>query len=301
MMTERVAYVNGVWLPESEATLSIFDRSLQYGDAVFDTLRTFAHEPFRLKDHIKRLYLSLRYVQIDPSINPVQMERLVQTLLERNQHLLAPDDDFSLNVTVSRGMEWDGQPSIVLFCRPIPFTSFAHAYKEGAHTFISSIRRVPSESIAARAKTRSRLDLVLAELEARRLHPGAYALMLDINGYLAEGTSSNIFLAKGEVLYTPRVENVLEGVSRAVVIELCEDLGITTIEKNLEPYDLYTANEAFLTVTSRCILPISYVNRSRIGEAVPGPIAHRLLAAWSELVGVDIVEQALKHVGPVDR
>lgn len=296
MNQERLAYVNGEWLPESQARLSIFDRGFQYGDAVFDSLRTFAHKPFRLSEHIERLYLSLRYAQIEPGLAPAEMENLVWSLLDHNRHHLMADDDFSLNVTVSRGQDWNGPPSIVLFCRPIPFASFAHSYREGAHVLISSVRRVPSVSIAARAKTRSRLDLVLADLEARRLEPGAYALMLDVNGYLAEGTSSNIFLVSRDVLYTPPVENVLAGVSRAVLIELAERLKLGMIEKNLEPYDLYCADEAFLTVTSRSILPISYVNKLRIGDQIPGPVTSRLLAGWSELVGVDIVQQAFKHL-----
>jgi len=136
----------------------------------------------------------------------------------------------------------------------------------------------------------------MAELEARSVDPGAYVVMLDIYGRLAECAAQNLFIVRQGELFTPKRDNILEGIARMEVMELAENLGIECIEADLYPYDLYLADEVFVTANSICLVPVSKINGKPMGKPAPGPITKRLLSAWSERVGYDIVQRALSHV-----
>jgi branched-chain amino acid aminotransferase len=144
------------------------------------------------------------------------------------------------------------------------------------------------------------MNFNLAELEAGDVDKAGWPILLDSRGNLSEGVGYNLFMVTDGAIRTPGDRSVLQGVSRGVVFDLAKRLGIPCVEEDLQPYDLYTANEAFLTSTSPCVLPVTRVDRRPIGRGAPGPIVERLLAAWSAEVGVDIVEQAVKF-GPKER
>ena len=138
-------------------------------------------------------------------------------------------------------------------------------------------------------------DYIVAELEARSIDPGAYVLMLDIDGRLSECSSQNFFIVRQGKLFTPKRDNILEGIARKDVIELAKELKIECIETDLYTYDLQIADEIFVTANSICMVPVSKINCRHIGRPVPGPITKKLLSAWSEKVDVDIVGLALSH------
>jgi len=142
---------------------------------------------------------------------------------------------------------------------------------------------------------------VLAELEAQQRDSEAWALLLDLDGNVTEYTSGNFFMVRRGSLITPFERNALGGISREVVIELAEDLGIPCREAAITPYDVYNADEAFITSTSKCILPVGRLNGIRIGQQIPGPLTKHLLDTWSARVEMDIVEQALRHLSPEER
>jgi branched-chain amino acid aminotransferase len=151
--------------------------------------------------------------------------------------------------------------------------------------------------VSPRAKTHNYLNLVLGDLEAKAHDPGAWSLLLDDRGNLAEGTGSNIFLVKNGILKTPCGHNVLPGVSRATVIELAARLGIEFQETDLDPFDAATADEIFITSTSLCLCPVSSFNRRKVGNgAIPGPVTTRLTHAYVELIGFDFVAQYRAHL-----
>jgi branched-chain amino acid aminotransferase len=141
-------------------------------------------------------------------------------------------------------------------------------------------------------KNRSRFTHFLNKREASRLDPDAFALMLDIDGFVAEGTGANIFFVNDGVLETPTTRNILVGCSRQKVIELAHRLDIPVEERDITLYEAYTAEEAFWTTSSYCILPISMIDGRRVGTTYPGAVAQQLLDAWSDDVGVDIVGHA---------
>ena len=151
--------------------------------------------------------------------------------------------------------------------------------------------------MSPRAKTHNYLNLVLGDLEAQGVEPGSWAVLLDENGNLTEGRGSNIFLVKDGQLSTPKGQFVLEGITRDTVLGLATGLEIPAMEKDLDLFDAYTADEAFLISTSLCICPVSSVNGTPVASGrIPGPMTQRLMSAFSDLAGMDYVSQYLIHL-----
>ena len=299
----RIAYMNGDYIDEGEIKISPLDRGFLLADSVFEVTRTFAHKPFELEAHILRLYKSLRAVRIDLKMTPEMLKDITLKILGKNLHLIGEHDEYWLVHAVTRGVHesmggkllGNGRPTCIVYCQPIPFELFGKHYSTGIDARISSIRKVPSECIDARIKTYNRLNFVLADLDVKQHNSSCYALLLDTKGNLTEGTGYNVFLVSAGKLLTPRDE-ILLGITRKVVIELAQGIDIPVIEGMLRPYDLYNADEAFIATTSRVILPIATVDGIRITEKIPGPVTERLLNAFSEKVGIDIVHQAERHL-----
>ncbi len=307
MSNELIAYIDGNYIPESSASISIYDSGFLLGDVVTESTRTFGLRPFRLKDHMIRLERSLKLTQIKPDISMQEMEEATLEVLERNRHLFGPTDDAWLVHNISRGVVPFGRrpdqkyPSatVVIHCYPIDFTGFGAQFDTGVHVVIPSTRQLPTQCVDPKIKHRSRMHMNLATLEAKQVDPEAYPVLLDIEGNLSENTGGNFFIVSDGVVKTPDSKNALEGISRATVIELCQQLGIPVSEEVLQPYDAYIADEAFLTSTPYCMIPATKINGQAINDGEPGPITNRLLAAWSELAGLDIVGQAQSHLdGP---
>ena len=297
---ERVAYVNGEIVPESQARVSINDRGFLYGDAVFDTTRTFGHRIFRLQEHLERLYSSLKYMRIDPGVARNEMAALTMQVLEANLPLLDQDDDYWVSQRVTRGVRGagrEGGPTVVVECYPLPLVERARYYRDGLPVVTPSVRRTPPESMSPRAKVHNYINIIQADMEVKSQNPDAWAILLDVNGNIAEGMGSNFFVVKDGVAITPREQYVLAGISRQVTMELAHELNIEVKEADLDLYDAYTADEAFVTSTSFCICPVSSVNGSNIGNgSVPGPVTDRLQRAYSGLVGIDIAGQYLSRL-----
>lgn len=310
LANERTAYHNGRYLPESAIVVPFRDRGFLYGDAAFDTTRTFRHRPFRLEEHVARLYRSLRVLRIDPGLPPAEMAAVSEEVLERNRHLLGPDDDTWLSQRVSRGTrraEGDPEPedgagdgpTVIVECTPLPLRARARLFRDGIRVVVPPTRRTPPEALSPRAKTHNYLNLVVADEEARAMDPEAWAVLLDTRGCLAEGLGSNIFLVRDGALLTPDARQVLPGVSRQAVIDLAAGLGIPVAERDLDLFDAATADEAFLTSTSLCLCPVVSVNGAPVGGAgapVWGPITRRLADAYRDLVGCDFVAQYLARL-----
>ena len=299
MISERVAYVNGHIVPESEAVVSIRDRGFLQGDAVFDTTRTFGGRIFRLDEHLDRFFSSLKYMRIDPGLTKDDFARLTMEVLKANLPLLDGDDDYWVTQRVTRGVRVGGEdrPSIIIECVPLPFKARARYYRDGLPVIVPSVRRTPPESQSPRAKVHNYVNLVQAELEVRSQNPDAWPILLDTNGNLAEGPGSNIFIVKDGAVMTPKEQFVLAGISRRVTIELAQELGIEVHETDIDLFDAYTADEAFVTSTSFCICPVSSFNGSTVADgAVPGPVTDRLTRAYSGMVDLDITAQYLARL-----
>ena len=298
----NIVFFNGELRPESEVGISIRDRGFIYGDAVFDATRTFNGTPFKLRQHIHRLYDSLRYLRIDVGMDMDEMERWSLEVVKHNHPLLPANQDLWVMQRISRGVETtlpgeESRPTVLIETHAIPFARRASLYRDGARVITPSVPRIPPRFVSPRAKTHNYLNLVLGDLEAQATEPDSWAVLLDENGNLTEGRGSNIFLVKDGVVATPQGQFVLEGITRSTVLDLARGLDMPTEERDLDLFDAYTADEAFLTSTSLCICPISAVNGAPIQDgSVPGPVTQRLMSAFADLAGMDYVDQYLSHL-----
>ena len=299
---DYMAYFNGEWVPYKEVRISPDDRGFMVADVVFDIGRTFNGVPFVLDRHIDRLYRSLKYLRIDCGLTPREMTSLCEEGVRRNEEHLDSVGDFSINPFVTRGAQarriGDAGPATVcISIKPVAFASFARFYTEGAHGVIARTRSYSSQFMDPKVKHHSRLNFVQAELEVADVDPNAQPILLDDSGNLSEGIGYNVFLVKDGVLKTPTDRSILQGISRGVLIELAGRLDIPFSEEDLQPYDLYTADEVFFSRTSPRIVPVSRVDNRAVGKECPGPITRQLISAHSEMVGVDIVDQAMHFAG----
>jgi branched-chain amino acid aminotransferase len=302
---ERIAYHNGRFVPEREVLVPFRDRGFKYGDAVFDTTRTFGHRIFKLPEHVERLYRSSRYLRIDPGLAPDALVGITEEVVRRNLPLLEPDEDYWVTQRVSRGLDPSEQaiwpqsgPTVIVECVPLPLRERAALYRDGIRVLVPSVRRAPPDALSPRVKTHNYLNLIAANLEIKARDPEAWAVLLDGQGNLAEGLGSNIFVVQHGTIYTPREQFVLAGISRETVITLARESGLTVVEKDLDLFDAYNADEIFLTSTSLCICPVRSVNDVVAGGGmVPGPVTRQLTEAYCRLVDFDFVSQYLKRLG----
>ena len=270
------------------------------GDTVTESTRTFAHRPFKLAEHIDRLYKSLKVTRINPGMTSAEMHELSLRVLETNLPKVAPSMDVWLVHNISRGRFVAGadptkqrsQATIIIHTAPMILTDWVRFYTEGCHAVTPFSRAVPPEALDARIKNRSRMAYTLAEMEVKLVDPQAQSILLDIHGNVAENKGGNFFIYSEGVLKTPHARSALAGISRATILELAAQLSIPVQVTDFQPYDIYTADEAFFTSTPYCIMPATKFNGLPVGDGQVGPVTKRLLQAWSELVGVDIVAQA---------
>jgi branched-chain amino acid aminotransferase len=297
-MADYTTYYKGEWIPFSQVKIDPSDRGFRVGDVVFDVARTFNGKTFRMKDHIDRLYRSLKAVRIDPGLTSEEMTEISEEVVRRNEHLRPEVGDFTVTQFVTRGpgrWAWSAGPATVCVkVDAIGFNRYASLYEGGAHGAITRTRSYSPDVLDPKIKHYNRMNMNLAELEAADVDPEAWPILTDADGNLTEGSGYNVFLVNQGVIRTPGERSILQGVSREMVFDLARQLDIPLAEEDLQPYDMYNADEAFFASTSMCVLPLTVVDRRRIGDGRPGAITQQLLSAWSEAAGLDIVDQALQ-------
>ena len=299
-MKTRTVYISGDYLPDDEAKISIYDSAVLLGDTVTESTRTFNYIPFKLEEHVDRLYKSLKLTRIDPGMNKKEMIKISENLLKLNRETYAEDEDCWLVHNISRGLSITGgnptlqvsKATIMIYTQPMNLLPWAKFYKEGCHAVTPSTRVVPSQSLDPRLKNRSRLFYTLGEMEAKLVDPDAQSIMLDIYGNVAENKGGNIFIVRDGKLITPTTANCLEGLTRATTIEIAKSLDIEVIEAVIQPYDLSVSDELFITSTPYSIMPATKYNGLTIADGKIGPITKKLIQGWSDRVGLDIVKQA---------
>ena len=300
----RQVYFNGRFVAEADARISIYDSALMFGDMVFEMTRSFNRVQFKLREHIERLFSSMRMLRISVPLSVDEMERAVLETIERNAPAFLPGDEHRIMIDVSRGLlsiyagnitGVEPGPNVVIADFPLRWTvaSMAPLFETGINAVIPSQRAIPAALLDPKVKNRSRIHYQMANIEVSAVaQPNSWALLLDPDGFIAEGTGDNFLIVKDGVLISPEGRNILRGVSRAYVMsELAPQLGIRCVERNIDRYDVLTADEAMMTATPFCILPVTSLEGQAIGNGGMGPVTARLLAQWSENVDVDIVGQ----------
>lgn len=303
---ERVIWWNGKLIPESEAKISIYDSALMFGDVVFEMTRSFNKKQFKLREHLERLLASIKFLEIPVTMSVEELEKHCYEVIKANAPLFHEDDEHRLMIDVTRGLLSIYQgvvgghigSNIIIADFPLKWTvkGMGKLYDEGVDAVIPNQRTIPASLLEPKVKNRNRIHYLMANIQVSKYKSkNAWALLLDPDGFIAEGSGDNFFIVKDGKLLTPEPRNILRGISRRYIMEeLCPQLGLECHEKNLEPYDVVTADEAFFTATPFCIMPATKINGLKIGNCQIGKITKKLLDQWGKNVGVDIIQQIKK-------
>ncbi len=303
-----LAYRNGEFVSPAELSIPVDDLGFVQGVTVAERLRTFGGKLFRLPEHLQRLQRSLEIIELQSPIDLAELATAAEELAARNHALLQPGDDLGLAMFVTPGRPGTSPagaqaiadrpqagPMVVMHTQPLPFQHWVDKFEQGEELWISTVRQVPEVCWPAELKCRSRMHYYLADLEARRHSAHARALLLDLEGNVAEASTANVLMyVEGEGLIAPPAESVLPGVSLAMVIDLAAQLQLPFVRRTITPDEIRQADEVLLCSTSMCVQPVTKLNGLPIGSGKPGEVFQRLMAAWGENVGVDIVAQALQ-------
>lgn len=300
-MPEPIVFLNGQFLPASQAKLNIYDLGIVMGATVTEMTRTFRKEPFRAEDHLDRLMRSLKYTRLETGMTRDDFLAATRRVIEHNGALIPDDEELGVVHFVTPGETpmYAGSaaggarttPTVCIHSFPLPFEFWAQKMETGAHVITPSIRHVPPQCYDPKMKYRSRMHYYLADREAQLGDPNAIALLLDLDGNVTETSGANFLIVERGTIVSPTLRNTLPGVSRATVIELAANLGIPFVEREFQVFNVINADEAFLASTPYCLLPATKINGVAIGDGKPGPVFRRLQSAWSERVGLDIARQ----------
>ncbi|MFQ5837303.1 MAG: branched-chain-amino-acid transaminase [Thermoplasmata archaeon] len=282
---EMLAYVNGEFLPESDAKISVFDHGLLYGDGVFEGIRVYSGRVFKLDRHLERLFNSAKAIDLAIPHTKQEMKELILELCRRNGI-----EDGYIRPIVSRGIGDLGLdprrcskgPTVAIIARPFD-PLYGDKYEKGLKLITASHRRVPPQCVSPNIKSLNYLNNILSKIEANR--QGAdEALMLDLNGFVSEATADNFFIVKdGTVVTSPKVTN-LQGITRETVLEIAREMGLETREEFFTLFDVYGADEAFITGTAAEIGPVVQVDERVIGDGKPGKTTKAIMGRFHELV-----------------
>lgn len=307
-MTERTAYLNGHFIPESELRLAPFDVGVRIGEFVFETVRSYGLRPHRLRDHLDRLYASMKVLEIDCGMSIGEMEDVTHELIKRNKTTIEPYDDLMWHIDCSRGIAKPFDPGPydsyerTVFIMFIPLgPSLVEALdglENGVPVVIPPTRNIPARYLDPKIKNRNRIHYGRGMREARRVDPRAEALFLDDDGYITEGGGANFLIVKDGAIISPEGRNILRGITREDVRDLAPQIGMEFVESNLDPYDVTTAEEAFFASTPFFVMPVTGIDGRPIGTGTPGPVVGRLIDAFAQQVGVHPIEQARKITQP---
>lgn len=280
-MSNPVIWIDGSWKTKETATVSVYDHGLLYGDGIFEGMRIYAGTIFRLGAHMVRLEDSAQALLLKLPYSRGELETVLDEAVKRWQKA-----DGYIRLVVTRGVGTLGldpnrcpRPSVIVIVDDIQLYP-AELYATGIPIVTASTRRTPRSSAEARVKSLNYLNNILAKIEAQQA--GCLeALMLNTEGLVAECTADNLFVVKAGVLKTPAaIHGALEGITRATVLDLAARLGISSSETSLSLFDVYTADEAFMTGSGAEVMPITKVDGRTIGDGKPGAVTGRLLEAF---------------------
>jgi branched-chain amino acid aminotransferase len=270
-----IVFLNGKFVPEAEATVSVFDRSFLYGDGLFETLRVFRGQPFRWTEHLERLQRGAAFLKIQLPFAPDELRAFADELIRRNAL-----PEALLRITLSRGVGLRGyspkgadRPTIVISLHPAPTTTS----KSAQWRVITASCRLPADEAVAEFKTCNKLPQILARAEADAASADE-ALLLNTNGHVVEAATSNLFwIQDGAVCTPPLSAGILAGVTRLVVLEICQKLGLNAHETAVTPAELLQAQGVFLSLSSVGIVEIVSLDGHELARST---ITERIRATY---------------------
>lgn len=283
-----IIYLNGEYVPKEKAVVSVFDHGLLYGDGVFEGIRAYHGRVFKLGDHLDRLYDGARAICMQIPVSKDEMQEIVLETLRRNNL-----SDAYIRLVVTRGpgdlgLDPRKCPKPFIFCIAASIVLYPdELYEKGMSVISVSTRRNIPTACIPRVKSLNYLNNIYAKMEAN-LAGMPEAIMLNNEGYVAEATGDNIFIVnKGVLITPPSSAGILEGITRNAVMDIARGKGIPVEEKMFTMYDVYTADEVFLTGTAAEVIPVINVDGRIITDGKPGKMTRELIAAFHELTKVD--------------
>ena len=305
-MTEPIAYLKGEFVPASQCVLPIYDLGIVLGAAVTDFFRTFHQRPYRMEEHLRRFYNSCKYARIVPPVSYEESVAISEKLIEENSRL-ASDDELGLVLYMTAGenavyagaagMPKTLTPTYVQHTFPLRFHLWKEVFTSGVHCVTPAPRHWPPQCISSKIKNRNRLHMWIGEQEVKQLDPDVVPVYLDIEGNITETGGSNFVIYRDGQVISPRRHNILWGISLTVLEEILAELGIPFIERDIQSYDVVTADEAWLPTTPYCLGPVVRFNGEPIGSGTPGPVWRQVLDRWGEIVGKDIYQETAGATG----
>lgn len=315
-MKERETYVSGEWVPESKASIHIYDSQFMFGDGVFEMVRTFKHQFFLLEEHIDRLFRSMKFLEIPITKTKQEVIELCYEALERNaaffdREISGYPEECRLMINVSRGPlgiyrevfelmkgeNWN-EPTWIINVWELSKTSktLAHYYNTGVNAVIPEQRQIPSRLLENKVKNRSRMHYQIANLQMKPHGRDVMPLLLDEDGFITESTGANFLMIKNGEIISAELRNMLRGSSMTYIFEtIAPQLGITVKYMNFEPYDVYDCDEAMFTGTFVNLLPCNRLNGRYFNDKVKynpmGEITKSICDQWSKNVGIDVIQQ----------
>lgn len=276
-------WLDGQLVEKENAKISVYDHGLLYGDGVFEGLRVYAGKVLDIDAHIRRLYDSARAIRLTIPISPAEFKAAIEQTLSANHAV-----DAYVRAVVTRGAGYLGlspdkcpKASVFIIADQIQFYPPA-VYKDGMAIITASVIRNHPNALSPRIKSLNYLNNILAKIEANDAGV-AEAIMLNHEGNVAECTADNIFVVRDGRVSTPAMhDGILGGITRGIILKICEKMGIPCAEKTLQRHDLYIADECFLTGTAAEVVPITKIDGREIGNGRPGPITGKLMDAFHQ-------------------
>ncbi len=280
-------YIDGKYLDEKNAKISVFDHGLLYGDGVFEGIRAYNGRVFRLKEHVERLFRSAKAILLTIPLSPAQITRAVIESCRRNRV-----HDGYIRLVVTRGIGTLGlnpnrckNPSVIVIAGKIQLYP-PELYERGMDIVTVPTTRNLTSALNPAIKSLNYLNNILAKIEANNAGCEE-SILLNAEGFVAECTGDNIFIVKGDSVCTPPLSaGALYGITRGVVIDLARESGLTTAEPNLTRYDLFNADECFLTGTGAELVPVVKIDGRVIGAGRPGPVTRSLIEKYRALTKI---------------
>jgi branched-subunit amino acid aminotransferase/4-amino-4-deoxychorismate lyase len=300
IMTEPLAFLNGGLIPQAQASLALNDAGFVFGATVTDLCRTFRHRLYRWPDHRARFRRSCAAAFLDVPLDDAAITLKAEELIAHNGALIDAHSDLALVLFATPGpigyylgqaSAAGAQPTFGMHTFPLPCARYRPWIADGIALATPDVCAVPAVCVDPHIKQRSRMHWWLAEQEVRRTHPGAQALLLDLDGNVTETASANFLLVRNNTIISPPRDRILDGISLGVVSELAAGLGIPMAYRPITLEECHEADEALLTCTTYCLAGVRQINERAL--AWPGPMLRRLLAAWNTAVGLDIHQQIL--------
>ncbi|HWQ66257.1 MAG TPA: branched-chain-amino-acid transaminase [Methanospirillum sp.] len=280
-------YIDGKYFPKEEAKISVFDHGFLYGDGVFEGIRAYNGMIFRLVEHLDRLYDSAKTIDLSVHITKEEMTAAIVETCKKNNLKEAYIRPIITRGIGDLGLDPRKCPKASVVIMAVEWGAmYGDLYEKGLTAVSVSVRRNPAEALPPNVKSLNYLNNILAKIEAN-YKGGDEAIFFDTNGYVSEGSGDNIFVIKNGCIATPPTLNNLRGITRMVAIEIASELGLTVTERNMGYFDLYSADEVFVTGTAAEIAPITLIDGRKIGNGRPGPVTIQMMAKFKDVVRRD--------------